>query len=114
MLSAKYGLTELDQVIDPYDETLADLKTEGRARWSQMVYSQLVAHTQDYVENFVFLAGQYYRESLIDKINRHTGSHVDVPLEGKGIGQQLQFLKRFTDNSIIPSRDCRIQGDWYR
>ena len=41
VLSAKHGLVEPDQVLDPYDLTLADLSRASRRTWSSQVVRAL-------------------------------------------------------------------------
>jgi hypothetical protein len=42
-------------------------------------------------ERIVVLAGKRYREFLMDYLRRRAGT-VQVPMEGLGIGRQLQWL----------------------
>ena len=90
ILSAKYGLLDLDQVIDPYDLTLNKMLAVDRRRWAEMVMSQMQPHL-DGVEAVVFLAGQRYREFLEPKLIER-GIVVFVPMEGLTIGKQLSWL----------------------
>jgi len=89
ILSAKYGLTSLGAMIDPYDLTLNNMKSPARKEWAEKVLAQLKGCSDLVRDHFIFLAGQKYRQYLTPRL-----SHVEVPMEGLGIGQQLQFLKR--------------------
>jgi cytoplasmic iron level regulating protein YaaA (DUF328/UPF0246 family) len=87
ILSAKYGLLNLDDEIEPYDVTLNTMKVAERKSWAENVLSQLekVESTED--TKFIFLAGNNYRKYLM--LHLH---HTEVPMEGLPIGKQLQFL----------------------
>lgn len=89
ILSAKHGLVELDDEIEPYDLTLNDLPTVEIKRWANSVLQQLAERTDLKQDQFIFLAGTKYRRYLIPHL-----AHVDVPLEGLRIGEQLRQLGR--------------------
>lgn len=42
ILSAKYGLLDVDQPVRDYDQSLAQLSPECRKRWAQFVVSALI------------------------------------------------------------------------
>jgi len=90
ILSAKYGLLDLDTEIEPYDITLNKMTSAQRKEWANEVVVQLKEKTDVNDDHFIFLAGQNYRENLTSHIK-----HREIPMEGLGIGKQLQFLKRF-------------------
>lgn len=88
VLSAKYGLLPLSETIPPYEETL-NTKTAAEVEfWAEMVREQLFRVGDFEKDTFVFLAGDAYRKYLMPHLR-----HVEVPLKGRGIGKQLQFLK---------------------
>lgn len=87
ILSAKYGLVALDQEIEPYDLTLNTMSPPEIEQWALGVLGQLAEKADLQNDEFVFLAGAKYRKYLVP----HLG-HVQVPLEGLRIGQQLQRL----------------------
>lgn len=89
ILSAKYNLLELDDVIGPYNSTLNGMNIHDRKSWSNKVIEQLKEKTDLKNDEFIFLAGEKYRRFLLPHI-----SHYRLPLKGLGIGRQLQFLKR--------------------
>lgn len=93
ILSAKYGLIELDEVISPYDLTLNNMSVKDRKAWSSKVLSQLRIQTDLDRDKFIFLAGQKYRQYIIPYLKSY-----EIPLEGLTIGKQLQFLKSQVDN----------------
>lgn len=94
ILSAKYGLIDLDDEIEPYDVTLNNMKADGIKSWSSRVLAQLKDKFDLQKDHFIFLAGDKYRKHLIP----HIASY-DIPLQGKRIGEQLQHLKEMTSLS---------------
>ena len=91
ILSAKHGLLTLDEEIEPYNQTLNNMKSDERKEWSKMILTQLKQHTNLKQDSFVFLAGEKYRKYLLPQI-----SNYKIPMKGLGIGKQLQFLKNRT------------------
>ncbi len=89
ILSAKYGLLELDEVIDPYDVAIAK-KTphDEQVTWSNGVLKQLKEQCSLKNDEFVFLAGDNYRKHLLPHIDTYT-----VPMTGLRIGEMLKYLK---------------------
>ncbi len=88
ILSAKYGLLEENDIIEPYNETLNQKKNSEIKCWAKKILVQLSLITDLKVDDFVFLAGERYRRYLIDEIE-----HVSIPLKGMSIGKQLSFYK---------------------
>lgn len=89
ILSAKYGLIKLDEVIEPYDVTLNKMKSVERADWANRVIKRLHTLSDLQEDHFVILVGERYREHLLPHLKSY-----EIPLKGLRIGQQLQFLKR--------------------
>jgi hypothetical protein len=94
ILSAKYGLLDKDTVIDPYDLTLNNMNSVQRKEWSVDVFNQIVKLKPTHLD---FYAGKKYRDYLIPLLKERR-IHCHVPLEGKGIGEQLGFYKQQLDN----------------
>jgi len=88
VLSAKYGLLELNDEIEPYNETLNDKKKAEIEIWANNVFNKLKEKTNINETNFIFLAGMKYRKYLIPNIK-----HYEIPMLGLTIGRQLKFLK---------------------
>lgn len=88
ILSAKYGVIPLDEIIEPYDKTLNTMRVADRRAWAENVIETLRILTDLSKDEFIFLAGQKYREFLIPSM-----SHYAVPMKGMGIGKQKQFMK---------------------
>ncbi len=87
ILSAKYGLVELETEIDPYNHTLNTLTAGEIKAWANHVLLQLAQVADLRNDHFIFLAGMKYRKYLLP----HLASY-EIPLEGLPIGKQLQFL----------------------
>ena len=90
ILSAKYGLLDPDDVIDPYDETLNKMPVKARRDWAVRVQDELIPQL-NYGDQLVILAGMKYREFLVDPLGA-SGYQVEIPMEGLRIGEQLSWL----------------------
>ena len=88
ILSAKYGLVGLNDVIDTYNLSLNSMGVSQIKLWSDGVLEQLRLVSDLHNDTFIFLAGDRYRKYLLSHIN-----HYEIPLQGLGLGRQLQFLK---------------------
>ncbi|MGP1906809.1 DUF6884 domain-containing protein [Metabacillus sp. JX24] len=97
VLSAKYGLIKQNDVIEPYDLTLNNMKATERIKWSELVFKQ-VGDLQLGLKQIDFYSGVNYREYLIPVLKE--GIICNVPLQGKGIGEQLQFYTLIQSNTI--------------
>ena len=87
ILSARYGLVELDQRIEPYDLTLNTMTAQQVKLWADRVLSQLSERADLAKDHFIFLAGQKYRKYILPELASY-----EIPLEGLPIGKQLQKL----------------------
>jgi hypothetical protein len=87
ILSAKYGLLNLDEVIEPYEKTLRNMKGPEKKAWAEDILAKLRHETDLQEDRFVFLAGMPYRENLLPHIK-----YYEVPMEGMPFGRQLQWL----------------------
>lgn len=91
ILSAEYGLLQLDDVINPYEKTLINMKVHERKIWANCVLEQLRKEADLQSDRFVILAGSLYRENLIPHM-----AHCEVPMKGLAFGKQLQWLTKRT------------------
>ena len=91
ILSAKYGLLNLKDEIEPYNLFLNKLKSYEVEQWARGVLDDLSKETDLQNDEFIFLAGEKYRKFLIPKIKNYF-----VPMKGLGIGRQLRWLKQKT------------------
>lgn len=87
ILSAKYGLLDLDTLADPYDVSLRKMPSSQVRTWAQKVLQQLDECSDIHNDHFIFLAGVPYRKYLIPYLSSY-----EIPMKGLPIGKQLQFL----------------------
>ena len=104
ILSAKHGLLDPDQVIEPYEATLNTMGVRERRQWAENVKSQLVEVLPPDAEVIV-LAGERYRKDLLPFLRRR-GHRVTVPLEGVRFGKQLQYLGTIVSPEPTPADDA--------
>ena len=96
VLSAKYGLLELKQIIEPYDLTLRDMDPEARLAWARKVRGQMrEAGLLKPGVVLTYLTGMLYSEGLPE------GKY---PWHGLTMGQRLQWLNKKNQPSLF-SRD---------
>lgn len=88
ILSAKYGLLELDDQIDTYDMTLNNMNEKQKKQWSYKVYHQIIKKI-DEDDVLYFHCGLNYRKYLIRKLK----NDLKEPMKGISIGLQLRFYK---------------------
>lgn len=88
ILSAKYGLLELDEIIYPYNLTLNSMTEKERKIWAYKVIKQCEKKGVDFSEKTIFLCGNNYRKYVIRKF-----SNANAPLANLTIGKQLQLYK---------------------
>ena len=87
ILSAEYGLLDLNREIEPYDKTLNKMSSDEIKEWANSVLNQLQKVSDLNKDEFVFLAGNNYRKFLLPHIKNYK-----VPMLGLGIGKQLKWL----------------------
>lgn len=90
ILSAQYGLIkDIDQIIEPYDLTLNNMKKAEIKLWAKDVVNSLRSVSDLNADQFIILAGKKYREFLLDHIKNKS-----IPLEGKNLFEQPKELNR--------------------
>jgi len=89
ILSAKYGLVNLDDEIESYNVTLNNMPAKERKIWAKKVLVQLSRYCNLRQDHFIFLAGEKYRQYLLPQLTSY-----EIPMQGLPIGKQLQYLKR--------------------
>ncbi len=89
ILSALHGLVPASRVLAPYNQTLKRMTVTQRKAWADQVFRDLRTVTDPEKDDFIILAGTAYRAFLTPRL-----ANVTVPLEGMGIGKQLQWLKQ--------------------
>lgn len=92
ILSAKHGLLHLEDIIEPYNQTLNGQSINSIKLWSKMVFEQLEQKMDLCSIEIVFLAGKNYRKQLIPLLRKkYPNTSISVPTEGMGIGVQLKY-----------------------
>jgi len=91
ILSARYGLLDPDRKISPYDETLNGMGVRERRKWGRQVLEQIKKKFGAGNVEYTILAGAPYWRYLVEELK-----DVRLPLKGKRIGKQLQYLRRKT------------------
>lgn len=88
ILSSKYGLVNLDDELEPYNETLNNKSVSYIIHWSAHVVKELSKVSDLQNDRFIFFAGEKYRKYILPYLNSYR-----IPLKGMRIGQQLKRLK---------------------
>jgi hypothetical protein len=88
ILSAKYGLLDLEKEVEPYDKTLNKMSSKEIKKWADVVLSQMKKVLNLEKDEFIFLAGNNYRKFLLPHLTNYK-----IPMKGLGIGRQLNYLK---------------------
>ena len=92
ILSAKYGLLDPDDVIDPYELTLNTMPIAKIKAWAERVLQQLRRRTNPGEDRFTILASEKYRRYLLPHLRYYR-----VPMKGLRLGEQLRFLSQEVD-----------------
>jgi hypothetical protein len=116
ILSAKYGLLKPDEVIEPYDETVVGKPIKERRIWAVTVRNSISCNLLTWTHGngknwrcdpvrFVCLAGEAYLQCFdIDAEAIRKFCVIEKPLEGMGIGKQMQFLSQGSRGARNDSR----------
>jgi cytoplasmic iron level regulating protein YaaA (DUF328/UPF0246 family) len=100
ILSALYGLVELDTEIEPYNVTLSSKSNKNPelislnktqiSEWGEKVINQLQNISNIDVDVFIFLAGQPYIKPLRQYIH---DKNIVEPMKGLRLGERIHFLQ---------------------
>lgn len=88
ILSAKHGLVNPEQELEPYNLTFCSMKTDQKKSWARKVLKQLEGISKLHEDHFIFLASEKYRKYLIKAMTLY-----EIPMEGLRQGEQLSWLK---------------------
>lgn len=91
ILSAKYGLLKLDEIICPYEKTLNGLSEYEKKKWAYKVFKQFIDGGGNNNEPCMFICGKNYRKYLMQKF-----PNAKAPLKDLSFGNQLKWLKEHT------------------
>ncbi|WP_296184827.1 DUF6884 domain-containing protein [uncultured Neisseria sp.] len=89
ILSALHGLLNLSDEVEPYNLTLNDMAVAKRKAWAEEVLKSLRENADIEKDEFVFLAGERYRQFLMPFLKNYS-----IPMQGLKIGMQLQWLTK--------------------
>jgi hypothetical protein len=104
ILSAQYGLLDLETEIEPYNTTLKEMSTFKRKIWAEQIIASLKNKYDLKNDKFIFLAGISYREFLLDSLQ-----YYEIPLKDLSIGRQLQKLNQLISSSNKGFNLCQIK-----
>lgn len=92
ILSAEHGLVDPEQVIEPYERTLASLPVPARREWANSVLAALRARLGELGEyDFeIHASADYFAFGLADQL-RTARAAVVIPTKGLARGRQLQY-----------------------
>ena len=92
ILSAKYGLVRPSRRLAPYEKTLNAMSSREREEWAHYVFKQMKnAGVIKYGVQFVWLAGQSYKENLSCLLQPFIQRD---PMKGLKMGERLQWLSK--------------------
>lgn len=108
ILSAKYGLLDPNEVIEPYEKTLKNMRIAAKRSWAKDVIEKL-KNVVSPGDEIVFLAGNDYREYLVETL-QDLGCKISIPMEGLTFGPQLSWLKKQLDEPANLISDGQIDN----
>lgn len=93
ILSAKYGLIEPHEVIDPYDLSIIEIGRAGRERWGKIAMDELLRrHLLTFLRISIY-AGYHYADPFIRAAEAsRLPWDFDLPLKHLGIGQRKKWF----------------------
>lgn len=91
ILSAKYGVLDLEQDIYPYDLTLNTMKKEEIVEWQNKVISQLKESNINPEQEVISLCGKNYN-SVLEKYFKSV-SNPFLNLKNDGMGYRISYMK---------------------
>lgn len=100
VLSAKHHVVGPDEVLEPYDVTLAGASRQVKRRWTATVLEELRRELGELSSHlFEIHAGHdYWGFGLVDGLEK-SGATVDIPTRGLRQGEQLAFYTQRTPGS---------------
>ena len=108
ILSAKHGLVHPDQVVAPYEQTLATAGRDERRRWASATYRDLCARPEyREAKTIIWLAGDSYRGELMPLVARD-GKRSIIPMDGLAQGEQLAWLSQNTRITLDEVARARV------
>lgn len=94
ILSAKHGLVDPDDVLEPYDQTLNGASRSVKREWTRLVLSEIDKAIEIDRTHFEMHAGNdYWGFGLVEGLEKR-GATVTLPTTGMRIGAQLAFYAK--------------------
>lgn len=90
LFSAKEGLLQKNQFIYPYNVSIKNFSLKEKQEWAKKVISKLREFERPALCIIYLHGGWVYREFLQPELEKN-GYAYEVPLEGLGIGKQLNW-----------------------
>jgi len=95
ILSAHYGLVELDHELKPYDFAMHDRRKDEQEQWAHQVAVSLLRTCGRIPLRVIGLAGRAYLDPLARPM-AELGWRIERPLDGLGVGARLAWLRSAT------------------
>lgn len=89
IMSAKYGLLDPDEIIEPYELTLKQASKKVKIEWARQVHKQLRSFRH---KTLLILAGDDYLSPLLQAAEGPAAFEYFAPLQGLSLGTRLAFL----------------------
>jgi hypothetical protein len=100
ILSAKYGLIALNDVIEPYDQQLKSVK--DAKIMAERIYDSLAVILSSY-KKIIVIMGKYYRRAIEDMLkfwaNVTPEASYEIITDKRGIGGLKQRVKQLIESS---------------
>lgn len=91
IISAKYGILAPDEIVDPYELSIKQLKKHQKGEWIRKVESSL-KNIISKKDQALVLAGAEYTKPMLRPL-REIGCTVRTPLAGKSLGSRISWLR---------------------
>jgi hypothetical protein len=108
VISAKHELVAIDQVVAPYDLTMADVAKEWRAVWGVRVWGSIQSRHPRADHHIFIYAGKDYARP-IRRAAFHRATFYE-PLARMQVGQRLKWLREQLDGEGARSTVCGTCG----
>ena len=89
VVSAKYHVLTLDEVIEPYDKFILDMPAEDRNVFREQLFYDLINKGVDFDDHTVFLIGKHYIKDIVDYFIDY-----EWPTKHFQFGECKQWLKK--------------------
>jgi hypothetical protein len=106
ILSAKHGVLQIDEVVDPYELSMKDLTASQKLIWTAKV-SERLAKLLAPSDKVQLLAGLEYTRPLLPLFHR-IGCRITFPLGGKSLGPRLSLLGRMNSEVDLHTQFSRF------